>query len=83
MNTQSKDGHKLFFCYYCLQHFISEELNGTPKAKMPCKDKNIFFMNYGKRLIAPFVIYTDFECIIVPINEKHIKSIRFAVIVTK
>ena len=94
MNTQSKDGHKLFFCYYCLQHFISEEIqknhakgclkmNGTPKAKMPCKDKNIFFMNSGKRLMAPFVIYTDFECITVPINEKHIKSIRLAVIVTK
>ena len=26
MNTQSKDGHKLFFCYYCLQHFTSEEI---------------------------------------------------------
>ena len=25
MNTQSKDSHKLFFCYYCLQHFTSEE----------------------------------------------------------
>ena len=23
MNTQSKDGDKLFFCYYCLQHFTS------------------------------------------------------------
>ena len=44
MNTQSKDGHKLFFCYYCLQHFTSEEIlnnhaegclkiNGTKKSK--------------------------------------------------
>ena len=23
MNTQSKDGHKLVYCYYCLQHFTS------------------------------------------------------------
>ena len=26
MNSQSKDGHKLFFCYYCLQLFTSEEI---------------------------------------------------------
>ena len=24
MNTQTKDGHKLFFCDYLLQHFTSE-----------------------------------------------------------
>ena len=82
MNTQSKDGHKLLFCYYCLQHFTSEEIlknhaegclkiNGTQKVKMPCKSKNIFFTNYHKQLMAPFVIYADFECITVPINEKH------------
>ena len=46
MNTQSKDSHKLFFCYYCLQHFTSEnilknhteiclKINGTQKVKMP------------------------------------------------
>ena len=28
-------------------------------------------MNYHKQLMAPFVIYADFECITVPINEKH------------
>ena len=26
MNSQSKNGHGLFFCYYCLQHFNSEEI---------------------------------------------------------
>ena len=82
MNTQSKKGHKLFFCYYCLQHFISEEMlknhaegclkiNGTQKVKMPYKNKNTFFRNYHKQLMAPFVIYADFECITLPINEKH------------
>ena len=71
MNTQFKDGHKLCFCFYCLQHFTSEEIlkkkaegclkiNGTQKVNMPCKNKNIFFMNYHKQLIAPFVIYADF-----------------------
>ena len=82
MNTQSKDSHKLFFCYYCLQLFTSEnilknhtevclKINGTQKVKMPCKNKNIFFLNYHKQLMASFVIYADFECITVPINEKH------------
>ena len=85
MNTQSKDGHKLFFCYNCLQHFTSEEIlknhvegcltiNGTQKVKMPCKNKYIFFMIYHKQLMAPFVIHADFECIIVPIKEKHGKQ---------
>ena len=50
MNTQSKDGHKLVFCYYCLQHFTSEnilknhtevclKINRVQKVKMPQKDK--------------------------------------------
>ena len=38
---------------------------------MPCKNKNIFFENYHKQLMAPFVIYADSECITVPVNEKH------------
>ena len=56
---------------------------------MPRKNKNIFFMNYHKQLMTPFVIYADFECITVPIKEEHgkilllIKSIRLAVMVTK
>ena len=50
MNSQSRNGHRLFFCYYCLQHFTSEEIlknhsdgclknNGAQKVKMPQKDK--------------------------------------------
>ena len=38
---------------------------------MPCKNKNIFFMNYHKQLMARFVIYADFECETVSIKEKH------------
>ena len=68
MNTQSKNSRKLFVCYYCLQHFTSEnilknhtevclKINGTQKVKMYCKNKNTFFMNYHKQLMAPFVIF--------------------------
>ena len=85
MNTQSKHKHKLFFCYYCLQHFTSEntlknhsevclKINGTQKVKMPCKNKNEFFTNYHKQLMASFVIYADFECITVPIKGEHGKQ---------
>ena len=85
MNTQSKNGHKLFFCYYCLQHFTSEnilknyiqvclKINGTKKVKMPYKNKTIFFVTYHKQLMAPFVIYADLKCITVPIKEKHGKQ---------
>ena len=41
---------------------------------MPCKNKNILFTKYHKQLIAPFVIYADFECITVPKKEKHDKK---------
>ena len=51
MTTQCKDSHKLLFCYYCLQHFTSEnilknhtevclKINGAQKVKMPQKDNN-------------------------------------------
>ena len=31
-------------------------------------------MNYHKQLMAPFVIYADFECITVPIKKEHGKQ---------
>ena len=98
MNTQSKDGHKLFFCYYCLPHFTSEnilknhtevclKINRTLKVKMPQKDKkkkqkkqkkknnnNIIFTNFHKQSMVRFVIYADFECMIVLIKEEHRKQ---------
>ena len=98
MNTKSKNNHKLFFYYYCLQHFTSEnilknhtevcfKINGAQKVKMPKKrkkkkkkknkkkkKKNKFFTNYLKQLMAPFVIYANFECIAVPIKKEHGKQ---------
>ena len=87
MNTQSKHKNKLFFCYHCLQHFTSEnilknhtevclKINGAhpPPPKKKKKKKNICFTNYHKQLMAPFVIYADFECITVPIKEEHGKQ---------
>ena len=42
--------------------------------KKTTKKNNIFFTNYHKQLMAPFVIYADFECITVHIKEKHGKQ---------
>ena len=43
------------------------------KKKCLLKKKDIFFMNYHKQLMVPFVIYADFECITEP-KEKHGKQ---------
>ena len=50
------------------------KINGTQKVEMPCKNKNIFFMNYHKQLMAPFVIYANFECTTVPINGNNTEA---------
>ena len=34
----------------------------------------VFFTNYQEQLMAPFVIYADFESITVPIKEEHGKQ---------
>ena len=72
MNTQLKDGHKVFYCYYCLQHFPSEKIpgehkeiclavNGMQKVKLPENNKPTSFTNYHKQLLTPIVIYAEFE----------------------
>ena len=34
-------------------------------------------MNYHKQLMAPFVIYADFECITVPIKEHGKQTVAY------
>ena len=69
MNTQSKDGHRLFFVIIVCNILEQKQtlknhaegcfkINGTQKVKTPCK--KIFFMSYHKQLMAPFVIDADF-----------------------
>lgn len=61
MNTQSKDGHKIFYCYYL--HFTS--------LKILSKHKEVCLTIYV--VLAPFVIYADFECITSPPENDDIK----------
>ena len=63
------------FCRYCLQAFTTEEIlkrhikdcfkfNG--EYLIPKKGEYIKFKNYERKIKSPFMIYTDFESILVP-----------------
>lgn len=59
-------------CDFCFQHCSSEEILGRHLlacnktiTKLPEKDKNILkFHNFRRQLEAPFVVYSDFECVL-------------------
>ena len=64
------------FCRYCLQVFRTTDklkchikdffkINGKQTIKTPKKRKYIRFKNFGRKIKSPFMIYTDFESIII------------------
>ena len=64
---------------------MSQKENKKQKKKKRKKTKNkkqqqnnIFFTNYHKQLIAPFVIYADFVCITVPIKKTRKTNCRLS-----
>ncbi|CAB4015631.1 Gastrula zinc finger [Paramuricea clavata] len=73
--------HKKHFCLYCLHSCKSEELlkkhketclevNGTQATKLPKEGTKIKFKNHRNSMPAPFVIYADFESMLVPEERK-------------
>ena len=71
------------FCCYCLQAFSTEELlkchikdcfkiNGKQKIIMPKKGEYVQFRNYERKIKYSFIIYGDFESILVP--EDNVKQ---------
>ena len=74
---------KKLFCCYCFQAFRAAEalkchmknsfkINGKQRIKMPTKGEHFRFKNYERKIKPPFVIYADFESILVPgDNEKQ------------
>ena len=65
------------FCCYCLQAFSTEEIlkchindcfkiNGKQSIIMLKKCEYDTFKNFERKLKSPFIIYTDFESILVP-----------------
>ena len=65
------------FCCYCLQPFSREEtlnchvkdyfkINGKQMIKIPEKGEYVKFKNFERKITLPFMIYVDFESILVP-----------------
>ena len=42
------------------------EINGKQTTKMPKKGEYVKFKNFGRKIKSPFMIYKDFEIILVP-----------------
>ena len=68
---------KRHFCRYCLQVFSTEEIlkchikdcfkiNGQKKIIMPEKGKYVRLKNYERKKRSLYIIYADFESILVP-----------------
>ena len=65
------------FCRYCLKAFSAAEIlknhfnnifkiNGKQMIKMPNKGEYVRFNNYERKIKSPFIIYANFESILVP-----------------
>ena len=79
------------FCRYCFHAFITEEIlkphikywfkiNDKQTIKMPKKGEYAKLKNCERKIKSPFIIYADFESIVVP--EDNGKQIRMSLILT-
>jgi hypothetical protein len=77
----SKHKEKKHFCLHCLHSCTSEEIlekhkeiclevNGTQATKLPEEGTKIKFKNHRNSMAVPFVIYADFESMLVPEERK-------------
>ena len=73
----SNHGHAVHCCRRCLHVYSSQELMGAhaldcchaQRTKFP-KDPRCRFTNIQKQLVAPFVVYADFESIIQRVDDE-------------
>jgi hypothetical protein len=81
LNSVSKHEHKQHFCLHCLHSCVSEkvlerhketclQVNGVQATKLPEEGTKIKFKNHRNSIPVPFVIYADFESILVPEEER-------------
>ena len=83
----TKHNEKKYFCMYCINSFSSEDVlnrheeeckkfNGSQAVEMPKSGEVVKFTNYERTIRSPFVIYADFEAIVVPFKvDKRISLI--------
>ncbi|CAB3987823.1 Gastrula zinc finger [Paramuricea clavata] len=80
----SKHTNKKHFCLHCLHSCVSKEVlekhketclevNGTQAVNLPKEGTKIKFKNHRNSMPVPFVIYADFESILVP-EERKVES---------
>ena len=81
----SKHDHKQHFCLHCLHSCTSKEIlerhketclevNGTQAVKLPKEGTKIKFKNHRNAMPVPFVIYADFESMLVPEERKDLSD---------
>ena len=81
LSSLHKTQHKKYYCLGCLNGFNSQErldehigtcreVNGTQKTMMPKRGSKVVFKNHRRQLPVQFVIYADFESLLVPVDEK-------------
>ena len=88
------------FCLYCLQCFSSSKVLGVIKnclvinhrksVFLPEENKFVNFQNFKRLIKAPFIIYGDFECVLILSTDnidfvqtlKNTKIILFVVTAT-
>ena len=77
MYDDSLHRRRKHFCHYCLHAFITEKIlkhhikdsfkiNGKQRIIIPKKGKYVKFKNFERKIISPFMIYANFESILVP-----------------
>ena len=83
MYDYTLDCGRKHFCRYCLQAFSTQEIlkrhlkdcfkiNGKQRIILPTKGEYVKFKNYERKIKSPFIIYADFESVLVPdVNGKQ------------
>ena len=77
MYDHSLHRERKHFFRYCLHAFITEEIlkrhikdcfkiNGKQRIIMSKKGEYVKFKNFDRKIKSPFMIYADFESILVP-----------------
>ena len=87
MYNKTKHKERKHFCMFCLQCFSADKIlekhksncmviKGQQAIKMPEPGSKIEFNNHHKQMLAPFVIYADFEAITEKISGCEPNSVK-------
>ena len=74
MFNQTLHHYRKYICWYCFQSFgtaqtLERHFKGKQMIKMAGKGETVKFKNYARKIKLPFMIYADFESILIPENK--------------